>query len=558
MVGRTFRAGEFSRQWFYAPAGTTISGLSWSGRPRSENCNWATELRAVGPNVTVLGTRGTPGSPGCNSPRETAYQNPIYIGAPAGTTALMQNVQCAAGSCASGATMHTFYAAVVVNDPSPPGLSVAGGGLSGRSGWVRGRQALTVSASDNTGIRNVSMRIDGASSTVDSPKPCNARLANQCAAGNGTTSLATRTADYRDGPHKIVVSAYDAAGNATTRSATARFDNTAPPPPSAVLEGGSGWRASNAFTTRWGSPEAPSANRAPITAVRYQVCPAGSVSGCARTRTVSEDGPTDVSAKVPGEGQWDLRIALVDAAGNGSGSDARWSAPIRLRHDPVQARLRAGITKIKVKRKRVRSRGKLRIVRRRVTSLVESRRLGYGRRFTVRGQLLTATGQARPNVPVEIYSRPSQIDGQEAAVGVVRTDGRGRFEYISRARRSRTLRFTYRANTAVVRVKVPARVRFAVRPRSVINGESVALRGRVLGRIPVGGKQVVIQAYSRGKWRSFQLLRTDNRGRFNYLYRFDGTRGTVKYPLRAVATKELTFPFEGGVSRVRRVTVRGL
>ena len=150
------------------------------------------------------------------------------------------------------------------------------------------------------------------------------------------------------------------------------------------------------------------------------------------------------------------------------------------------------------------------------------------------------------------------MGGQETAVGSVRTDGAGRFLYTSRATHSGGLRFEHRASTATVRVLVPARLSFRARPRSVINGEALLLRGQVRGPIPSDGKQLVTQAYYRGRWRTFKLLRTDASGRYRYVYRFDGTRGRVVYPLRAVATKEATFPYERGASKVRRVTVRGL
>jgi len=68
-------------------------------------------------------------------------------------------------------------------------------------------------------------------------------------------------------------------------------------------------------------------------------------------------------------------------------------------------------------------------------------------------------------------------------LGSVSTDTDGRFRYHAEATQSHTLRFTRRASTATVEIRVPGRLSFRARPRSVINGEAVTFRGRVLGQI---------------------------------------------------------------------------
>ena len=64
---------------------------------------------------------------------------------------LLQNVQCGAGQCDPGATMHTFSAAVTITDPTAPVVP------SGAEGWPEaggcgGEQQLDFDAADNTGI----------------------------------------------------------------------------------------------------------------------------------------------------------------------------------------------------------------------------------------------------------------------------------------------------------------------------------------------------------------------------------------------------------------------
>jgi hypothetical protein len=109
-----------------------------------------------------------------------------------------------------------------------------------------------------------------------------------------------------------------------------------------------------------------------------------------------------------------------------------------------------------------------------------------------------------------------------------------------------------------VRVLVPARSSIAVSKRFALNGQTVRFRGRLRGGpIPEGGKLIDLQAFYRGRWRTFATPRTDRRGRWSYDYRFEATRGTVTYRFRARIRREAAYPYELGHSRVVRVTVRG-
>ena len=106
---------------------------------------------------------------------------------------------------------------------------------------------------------------------------------------------------------------------------------------------------------------------------------------------------------------------------------------------------------------------------------------------------------------------------------------------------------------------VPARSSITVDRRSVsCNGDAVTFSGRLLGRpLPDGGKLIDLQVKLRGRWRTFATPRTDAAGRWSYPYRFEATRGLVRYRFRARIRREAAYPYELGHSRIVRVTVRG-
>jgi hypothetical protein len=128
------------------------------------------------------------------------------------------------------------------------------------------------------------------------------------------------------------------------------------------------------------------------------------------------------------------------------------------------------------------------------------------------------------------------------------------------------LRFRYpgtalvRARTAEVAIKVTATSTLRTSRTSVVNGDEIVLRGRVLGRpLPAVGKLVQLQAYSRGRWLTFATPRASAAsGRWSYRYRFTATRGTVRYRFRTRVPEEAGFPFASGTSRSIHVLVRGL
>jgi hypothetical protein len=107
-------------------------------------------------------------------------------------------------------------------------------------------------------------------------------------------------------------------------------------------------------------------------------------------------------------------------------------------------------------------------------------------------------------------------------------------------------------------LKVGARSSIMARPRSVRNGQTTKFSGKLRGGfVPEGGKLVDLQAFFRGRWRSFATPRADRRGKWRYRYRFGATRGLVTYRIRARIPHEAAYPFEAASSRVLKMQVRG-
>ena len=76
--------------------------------------------------------------------------------------------------------------------------------------------------------------------------------------------------------------------------------------------------------------------------------------------------------------------------------------------------------------------------------------------------------------------------------------------------------------------------------------------------MPANGKLLEMQAYFRGRWRTFATLRTDSRGAWKFRYRFGATLGRVTYRFRAQLPSEGGYPVATGHSRVAKVLVLGL
>lgn len=188
----------------------------------------------------------------------------------------------------------------------------------------------------------------------------------------------------------------------------------------------------------------------------------------------------------------------------------------------------------------------------------------FGARRSVSGRLVTSTGQPVAGGRVEVRSKAYSPLARERRLGGVRTGDDGTFTYLAGAGPSRALRFIYDGTQtlgtarAVQGILVRAAMTLRVDRRRVRNGRAVLFTGRLRGGpVPRRGKLIDLQAYYRGRWRTFATVRSTRKGVFRARYRFEVTHGRVVYRFRAMARREAVYPYELGISPQVRVTVNG-
>ncbi len=188
----------------------------------------------------------------------------------------------------------------------------------------------------------------------------------------------------------------------------------------------------------------------------------------------------------------------------------------------------------------------------------------YGHAETIAGRL-TGPGGPIADARIAVSARKSYGGAQPVALGSVLTGAAGRFTlHLARKSPSEQIQIAYSptlgghpvvSRTLVLSAR--AAVRLHVTPTSASAGATIHLQGRVLGGpIPPGGKEVVLEARSKGsRWLQFLVLRTGRSGRFRGTHRFR-LPGPMRYWFRAVCPQEADFPFATGSSQQATVWER--
>jgi hypothetical protein len=369
-----------------------------------------------------------------------------------------------------------------------------------------------------------------------------------------------------DGRHTLTYRAFDVAGNASVqKEAVFKIDGTAPV---------GSFRGVNPADPRQLKVDVTDATSG-VADGRIEYRREGE-SGFTRLATTRAGGV--LSARLDDEtlpaGRYELRAVVTDVAGNeavidgwADGSAVAIGMPLRL-----EAKLTAlgnqatkRCTRV-VKKRRGKGRRRKRAARRkcrRKTVSKRSLRLGHGKRAKSTGRLATGHGAPIGNASIVVEGQ-ARSGGGFLRLGTARTDPKGEFRFTIPAGPSRTVRYRYDGTNTVkpaaaeIVTKVRAAARLKVNRRRLRNGQSVRFTGRLLGKpIPSAGKLVALQARVGRGWRTFATPRANAKGVFKRRYRFTATTGLRRYAFRAVVAREAAYPYEAGVSRIVRVTVRG-
>lgn len=314
----TTGAGVAGGWRFDPPAGTEVVSVELHGSLQGVN-GWQATAYTEGTSARELINCPGGSCPGASAIFQGTY--PTY-----NSGAVVLRVRCgASGGCtnrALGGQIYLNSASVTLADYSFPTATLASGSLL-RGGWRSGTQTLVVDGTDNIGIREARALVDG-SRVANAGRDC--RYGEKVPCSNGPTSLAVPTRGLADGSHEVSGEAVDASGNvAQSPGVTVHVDNTAPTQPlDLAVAGAAGWRAVNVFKLSWRNPLQ---RFAPIAGVRYQLCPSLPVGADQQSRVRAQarcvQGGRDGirltainNLKLPSPGLWDLKLWLLDSAGN--------------------------------------------------------------------------------------------------------------------------------------------------------------------------------------------------------------------------------------------------
>lgn len=183
-------------------------------------------------------------------------------------------------------------------------------------------------------------------------------------------------------------------------------------------------------------------------------------------------------------------------------------------------------------------------------------------RVRVVGRLSDAAGAPVPGATVCVATRTLVAGSAEGFMATPRTGPDGTFAVELPPGPSREVRVAHwpgseRALERYLRLRVRAVPRLRLRPRRTLrNGERVRFRVGLPGPL-AGGRRVEVQARADGRWITIAAGRANRRGRWTGAYRFRSTTGRRTYAFRATVAGQRGYPYERGVSAVRRATVVG-
>jgi hypothetical protein len=325
--GWTVPGGAAARWLFEAPGDTAIVGIRANALFEQRDHRWQVGLSNGSQLLEGCAWSSVDSGGSCGAAMYAAN----YLAVPP-SRVLYTEVFCPVGPCPVGggsywAWASVTYAAVTVDDETQPSIGSLGGDLW-TDRWIGGTRRVTFDATDNTGVKEVRLLIDGRQ-RAQSGQGCDP-TAMACPNWPGAT-LDVATADGTpDGKHQLTLQAVDRGDNVATLSRDVRIDNTPPAAPrDLAVADGDGWRAANAFTVRWTNPPQTAA---PIAGAEYRLCRSGSTTDCVAGSKSASDIHELSGLPVPKPGDWTLTLWLRDEAGNARSETA--APPVHMRMDP--------------------------------------------------------------------------------------------------------------------------------------------------------------------------------------------------------------------------------
>lgn len=179
----------------------------------------------------------------------------------------------------------------------------------------------------------------------------------------------------------------------------------------------------------------------------------------------------------------------------------------------------------------------------------------------VDGTLADREGGAIRGATICVQMQTPGVDRELVPVATTTTDAQGHFSYRVPPGPNRRVLVGYRHDTfqlaKSMRYFAHAKPTLRLKPGRVSSGGRI----RIVGKVPepqAAGCVVVLQAsaLNSSRWFTFHRATANDRGVFHSSYRFDATRSTTTYRIRAVVPRQGGYPWEVGHSKPALVQVR--
>lgn len=470
------------------------------------------------------------------------------------------------------------FAATLADDTSPDVQSVGGTLLDG--GPQRGLKTISVRASDvGAGVYRA---------LIETKKPGDAAFAvaraitidangGRCAPIAGATGahefaygqpcklsasgdLDFDTSSLDDGQYEMRVSVEDASGNRVTaaapRTVTVRNAPSSTQPPSVSVPGRI--KAGDTLTCNPGTFD-PLPDR-----VEFSWLVAGSpvdgASGSSYTVRASDVGRSIICrVKATKSGQ----TTTVDSAPVGGTNQPGGPTTNNATSSNATGGSKTSTTNVFLNPANANGRGGLVRTARFTAASKRTKRIRYGQKATIRGQLKDVTGKPIIGAVVDVYSRTSRPGTYLRKVRSVKTNADGIYRYVAPVGVSRAIRFGYRATLSSgrysaqldVALKVRAKIRLRAKPKHVRSYGRIKVVGKLYGKgLPAKGALVEMQVRQGGVWRTITVKRTKKRGRFVFRHKLTRT-AHGSFTFRARLRNQNGVPLTGGVSKRLKVRV---